>query len=66
MSRHAPRNLRLLFLASRLSLLRIEQMWRLPRGDVRFSGRWYCRPEDTVDGRQVCLCHSFGHASPDP
>ncbi len=52
-SRHAPRNPRLQFMASQLSLVRIDRMWRLRDGTVRFSGRWYCKPEDTVDGRQV-------------
>ena len=52
-SQHAPRNPRLQFMAAQLSLARIDRMWRAQDGAVRFSGRWYCRPEDTVDGRQV-------------
>jgi hypothetical protein len=52
-SRHAPRNPRLLFCAGRLSLVRIDAMWRQADGRTRFRGRWYCRPEDTIDGRQV-------------
>ena len=51
-SRHAPRNPRLLFQAARLGMVRIEKLWEIG-GTARFSGRWYCRPEDTEAGRQV-------------
>ena len=40
------------FLAGKLELGRIEALWR--QGKESFMRvRWYCRPEDTVDGRQV-------------
>ena len=34
-------------------MVRIDGMWRQTDGSLRFRGRWYCRPEDAVDGRQV-------------
>jgi len=52
-SKHAPRNPRLLFDAAKLGMVKINKIWQLQDGTVRFRGRWYCRPEDTVDGRQV-------------
>lgn len=52
-SKHAPRNPRLLFVAAKLGMVKINKIWQLQDGTVQFRGRWYCRPEDTVDGRQV-------------
>jgi hypothetical protein len=38
-------------------MVRIAAMWRQADSSARFRGRWYCRPEDTVDGRQVFFQH---------
>ena len=57
-SRHAPRNPRLLFQAAHLGMVKIEKLWEIG-GQARFSGRWYCRPEDTETGRQVRINDSF-------
>ena len=40
------------FLAGKLELGRIEALWKQGK-EVFMRCRWYCRPEDTVEGRQV-------------
>ena len=52
-SRH-PVTARQRFLAGQLGLVRIEALWQDAATDeVWYRGRWYCRPEETAEGRQV-------------